>query len=101
MLKNCARALLALMLAVAVVVSSMQPAEAGRGGRFAAGVAATLLGLGLLGAYAHGHERHHYRECYPGPERCGWVRRRCFHNNYGDYVCRGGRYTCWREDYCD
>ncbi len=101
MVKKITQSLLALTLALGVVVSSMQPAEAGRGGRFAAGVAAGIIGLGLLGAYGHARDRHYDRECYPGPERCGWVRRRCFYNHYGDYVCRGGRYTCWRDEYCD
>ena len=32
---------------------------------------------------------------------CGWVNRRCFENSWGDSVCRGGRYTCWRPTYCD
>ncbi len=106
MLKTFTRTALAAIVGVAVVASPMQPAEAGRGGRFAAGIAAGIIGLGLLGAYAHGRDRDYYddrdnRECYRGPERCGWVKRRCFENDYGDVVCRGGRYTCWRENYCD
>jgi hypothetical protein len=105
MLKRIMHALMALALIAGVTASSIGPAEAGhRGGRFAAGVAAGIIGLGLLGAYAHARDRHYYSahdECYPGPEECGWVNRRCFYNSWGDYVCRGGRWTCWRPTYCD
>jgi hypothetical protein len=99
------QALMALSLVAGIAVSSVQPAEAGRGGRVAAGVAAGIIGLGLLGAYGHARERDYYYrshgECYPGPEECGWTNRRCFTNSWGDRVCRGGRWTCWRPTYCD
>lgn len=104
MMKKLMHALMALTLIAGVGASSIQPAEAGRGGRFAAGVAAGVIGLGLLGAYGHAREREYYRasgECYPGPEECGWRDRRCFENRYGEMVCRGGRWTCWRPTYCD
>jgi hypothetical protein len=101
MMKKIMHALMALML-MAGVTASIQPAEAGRGGRVAAGVAAGIIGLGLLGAYAHSRDRHYaHDECYPGPEECGWKNRRCFTNSWGDTVCRGGRWTCWRPTYCD
>jgi hypothetical protein len=105
MIKKLMQSLMALALVVGVTASSVQPADAGhRGGRVAAGVAAGIIGLGLLGAYANSRERHYYRssgECYPGPEECGWTNRRCFENEWGDRVCRGGRWTCWRPTYCD
>ena len=108
MMKKIMHALMALSLIAGVPASSIQPAEAGRGGRVAAGVAAGIIGLGLLGAYGHARERdydrHYYRssgECYPGPEECGWRNRRCFTYSWGDTVCRGGRWTCWRPTYCD
>jgi len=105
MMKKMMSALMALMLVAGVTVSSIQPAEAGRGGRVAAGVAAGIIGLGLLGAYAHSRDRDDYysarERCYPGPEECGWRNRRCFENSWGDTVCRGGRWTCWRPTYCD
>jgi hypothetical protein len=109
MIKKIVNALMAVMLMAGVTASSIQPAEAGRGGRVAAGVAAGIIGLGLLGAYSHArdrdYDRHYYRsgggECYPGPEECGWKNRRCFTNSWGDTVCRGGRWTCWRPTYCD
>jgi len=105
MLKKFLHSLMALALIAGVSASSIQPAEAGRGGRVAAGVAAGIIGLGLLGAYGHARDRDYYyaREggCSPGPEECGWTNRRCFENRWGDYVCRGGRWTCWRPTYCD
>ncbi len=105
MMKKIMQALMALTLVVGVAASSIQPAEAHRSGRgVAAGVAAGIIGLGILGAYAHSRDREYYRasgECYPGPEECGWKNRRCFTNSWGDRVCRGGRWTCWRPTYCD
>lgn len=102
------KTLLSLTLASAMVFGTMvttaEQAEAGRGGRVAAGVAAGIIGLGLLGAYAHARDRHYYRShggCYKGPERCSWKGRHCFENRYGDYVCRGGHYSCYRPTYCD
>jgi hypothetical protein len=97
--------LMALLLAFGTVTATTtHPAEAGRGGRIAAGVAAGIIGLGILGAYAHARDRHYrgYDEvCYKGPKECGWVGRRCFENRWGEVVCRGGRWTCWRDTYCD
>lgn len=101
MLKKIGSCLVALTLAVGVVASSIQPAEAGHRGNFAAGVAAGVIGLGVLGAYAHAREREYYPRCHLGPEECGWRGRHCFENRYGEHVCRGGRYTCWRREYCD
>jgi hypothetical protein len=104
MMKKLTNALMAACLIAGISASSIQPAEAGRGGRIAAGVAAGIIGLGLLGAYGHARDRDYYShagECYPGPEECGWKNRRCFTNSWGDTVCRGGRWTCWRPTYCD
>lgn len=102
MLKKALYSLLAATMAVGVLASTYQPAEARRGGRIALGVGATILGLGLLGAYAHSRERgYHHSHCYKGPEECSWKNRRCFENRYGDVVCRGGHYTCWRPTICD
>ncbi len=98
--------MMAILLAFGTVAATTaQPAEAGRGGRVAAGIAAGIIGLGVLGAYAHARDRHHYRGydevCYKGPKECGWVGRRCFENRWGETICRGGRWTCWRDTYCD
>lgn len=104
MLKSLLSPVLAVALAIGTLGASNVPAEAGHG-RFAAGVAAGVIGLGLLGAYAHARDRHYYRDyepaCYKGPRECGWVGRRCFEDRYGETVCRGGRWTCWRDTVCD
>ena len=108
MLKKILGSLMAMTLAVGMITAQPSTAEAGhRGGRVAAGVAAGIIGLGVLGAIAHADEhrnRGYYRssgECYPGPERCGYSNRRCFYNSWGDYVCRRGEYRCWRETICE
>jgi len=104
MFKKIVQSLMVLTLAGGVIASSSDGAEA-RHGRFAAGVAAGIIGLGVLGALAdrryHDDDYDRAGGCYPGPEQCGWVNRRCFENRWGDYVCRGGRWTCWRPTYCD
>ncbi len=109
MLKKLMASLLVLTLAFGTVMTTnIAPAEAGRSGRVAAGIAAGIIGLGVLGAYANARERGHdrgYRAydevCYKGEKECGWVGRRCFENRYGDEVCRGGRWTCWRDTVCE
>jgi hypothetical protein len=96
------------LMAVAMVTSvgistAVQPAEAG-GRNVGVGIAAGIIGLGILGAYANARDREHYRSsggCYKGPEQCSWRDRHCFENRYGDYVCRGGVYRCYRPTICD
>jgi hypothetical protein len=109
MFKKLLGSLMAATVALGALTMQPAPASAGHGGRVVAGVAAGIIGLGVLGAIAGAHEREHRRyyyssgggECYPGPERCGYSNRRCFYNDWGDYVCRGGQYRCWRETICD
>jgi hypothetical protein len=108
MLKKSMHALFALTLAVGTAAVSAQPAGAGHwhhrhhhhhrgnGGSFAAGVATGVIGLGLLGAIASRGPH-----CYDGPRRCEWRGRHCFENHYGEWVCRGGHYSCWRPTICD
>lgn len=105
MLKKLTGLVMALVLAIGASVSAPEPAEA-RGGRVAAGIAAGIIGLGILGAMssARARDSYYYRsheECYPGPERCGWVDQHCFENSWGDRVCRGGRWSCWRRTVCE
>jgi hypothetical protein len=103
MLKRIMRVVVAAGLMLGTVAALSAPAEAGRGGRVAAGVAVgTLLGLGIAGAYAG--PRYYYGpgpECYRGPRQCDWVGRSCWYNRFGEYVCRGGEYRCWRPTICD
>ena len=95
------------LLADAIVAQSFrafppQDADAHRrGGGVAAGVAiGTILGLGIAGAYA-GPRYYDGPGCYAGPRHCDYVGRSCWFNRYGERICRGGEYRCWRERVCD
>ena len=84
------------------------PAEAGRRHRhLGVGIAAGIIGLGILGAiaesqrYRHGPVYRSYGGCYKGPRRCRWVRGGCWINRWGERVCRRGVRRCWRPTYCD
>ena len=92
-------------LAAAVVlgsaISQSEPAHAGRGGRVAAGVAAGIIGLGILGAYSSARARGYYGTCYEGPRECYYRPGSCYINRYGDEVCRRGYQVCERRRYCD
>lgn len=106
MFRKLAHPFMALTLAFALAAAAAQPAEAGRGGRAAAFIGGTLLGLGIAGAIAHAHGHGHvyyddYPSCYKGPLRCKWVKGPCYYNKWGDYVCRRGYERCWRPTYCD
>ena len=95
-------AALALLFSVFVVTS--EQAEARRGGGLGAGlVFGTILGLGIAGAYAG--PRYYNADvppgCYRGPRQCGWAGRRCWVDRYGEQVCRGGDWRCWRPTVCD
>jgi hypothetical protein len=93
---------LALAMVLGLAVSATQPAEAGRGGNVGVGLAVgTLLGLGIAGAYAGPRYYGAPAGCYRGPRQCDWVGRSCWTNRYGEYVCRGGDYRCWRPTVCD
>jgi hypothetical protein len=110
--KTIARATLGLALVLGLNAAATRPAEASRDGSLAAGVAVgTLLGLGIAGAYVG--PRSFYRPsypygpayfgpgCYPGPQQCGWAGRSCWRNPYGEMVCRGGEWRCWRPAICE
>ena len=101
MLKKLMQSAAALVLVAGIAAASSQPAEARRG--FGPGVAiGTFLGLGIAGAYAG--PRYYYDDgpaCYRGPRQCDHVGRSCWYNSYGERVCRGGEYRCWRPTICD
>jgi hypothetical protein len=101
MMKKFMQSAAALAFAAGVFAVTAQEADAhGRGGRVAAGVAiGTILGLGIAGAYAG--PRYYGPACYPGPRQCGYVGRSCWYNRYGERVCGGGEYRCWRAEVCD
>lgn len=103
MLKKIAHGVAALALVAGIVVSSTQPAEAHRRGLGAGIAIGTILGLGIAGAYAGPR---YYRDdygpaCYRGPRQCDYVGRSCWYNRWGERICRGGEYRCWRPTYCD
>jgi hypothetical protein len=106
MIRQILHCVMALMLAAGMAAVSGQHAEAGGRG-IAAGVAAGIIGLGILGAAAHARDGYDYEDdydgggCYRGPRRCEWENRHCFENRYGDTVCRGGDYVCHRPLICD
>jgi hypothetical protein len=94
-MKKLLSAVTALTLALGVVASSSEPAEAGRGGRIAAGVAAGVIGLGILGAYAHARDRHYYAgSCYRVGGGCYWKEGHCWYNRWGERHCRRGYRVC-------
>lgn len=102
-MKKLMSALLALTFVFGLAAASTTQAEAGGRG-VAAGVAAGIIGLGILGAAAdaRAYDRYGYDDrCYPGPEECGYRGGGCFENEYGEEICRRGRYTCWRRTVCD
>lgn len=109
MLKRLTTALMALVVSFGALTASAPQAEARRG--FGAGVglgvAAGIIGLGALSAAAHANGPRYYSRyddgevCYRGPRECHWAGRRCFENDWGEVVCRGGRYVCDRPLICD
>ena len=110
MFKKITNALMALTMVLGMTLASAPQAEARRG--VGLGIAAGIIGLGLIGAASQAHAydrgpRYYSRyedegeRCYRGPRECHWAGRRCFENRYGDEVCRGGRYICERPVVCD
>lgn len=104
MLKKITSLVMAVVTMIGLSLAVAEPAEARRGRNVGVGIAAGIIGLGILGAYAHARDRdgsYHRSNCYKGREECGWSNRRCFENRYGDTVCRGGVYSCHRPTICD
>ena len=101
MLKKIMHAGLALTLLAGTGMMTANTASADRGGRTAGIVAGSIIGLGVLGAYAASREPAYYgRSCYPGRQRCDVVGQRCYYNRYGEYVCRDD-VRCYRPQVCD
>jgi len=105
MFKKFANALMALTAVAGMTLAAVPKAEARDG--FGVGVAAGV-GLGVLGAavatrnfYGPRYYSRYDDGCFRGPRECHWSNRRCFENEYGDTICRGGRYICDRPLICD
>jgi hypothetical protein len=103
MMKKIVQGAAALALVAGMVAATAPAADAhGRGGGVAAGLAlGTILGLGIAGAYAGPRYYADGPGCYPGPRQCGYAGRSCWYNRYGERICRGGEYRCWRPQVCD
>jgi len=105
MVKKLQHAFMALVMAFGLMASAAPQAEARHGRGVGLGIAAGIIGLGILGAArAHADDRYYSRYddgCYYGRRECHWAGRRCFENEWGDEVCRGGRYVCDRPLICD
>ncbi len=100
------KALLAVMIIGGIETAAVSPTQAHDRGGVAAGVAVgTLLGLGIAGAYDrpryYAAEPYSYGPgCYVGPRHCDWVGRNCWYNRFGERVCGGGEWRCWRRRIC-
>jgi len=101
MLKKLMQSALAFALVAGIAAASAQPAEAHRRGVGAGLAIGTILGLGIAGAYAGPRYYDDGPACYRGPRQCDYAGRRCWTNSYGERVCRGGEYRCWRPTICD
>jgi len=109
MMRRFGNAMMALAAATSMTLAAIPDAQArhGRGAAVGAGVAAGIIGLGILGAAAAARDRPRYYSryddgaCYRGPLECRWTGRRCFENEFGDTICRGGREICERPLICD
>ncbi|HEX4893564.1 MAG TPA: hypothetical protein VFV47_09775 [Hyphomicrobiaceae bacterium] len=103
MIKKLMNAGMALALVAATGIATAPTADAHRGARTAGIVAGTVIGLGVLGAYAASRDRgpaYYERTCYEGRKRCEVVGQRCWHNRYGEYVCKDD-VRCYRPRVCD
>jgi hypothetical protein len=92
----------ALGLTLALVMAHSHEAEArkGRGAAFAAGIAAGVIGLGILGA-AEAEARRSGGGCYKGRRVCDVIEHDCFYSRSGDYICPAPERRCYRPTICD
>jgi hypothetical protein len=105
MMKRFVHGLMALTVAGGLALAAAPQAEA-RGRDVGVGIAAGIIGLGVGAAIADSARGPRYYSryddrCYRGEERCHRTPRRCFENEFGDTICRGGRYICERPLICD
>jgi hypothetical protein len=105
MLKKLMTLVLAATFALGTLATTTEQAEARRGAGIAAGVAAGIIGLGILGAAANANRYYGpgygYRPaCYLGPRECHYAGGRCWYNRFGEYVCGRGAYRCYRPTIC-
>ena len=106
MIKKLMSLVLAGAFAVGAIVTTPQPAEARRGAGIGIGIAAGIIAGAAIGSYAYGYPRYYRYSsydsgCYQGPRQCRWVGRDCDTNRFGDTVCHGGNYRCYRPTICN
>jgi hypothetical protein len=102
MFKKLTSLAMAAVMMAGLSLGAVQPAQARDGRGVGVGIAAGIIGLGILGAAASARGDGYQRSsCYKGREECAWSDRHCFENRYGDTVCRGGVYRCYRPTICD
>ena len=103
-MRSLIKPVFALAVATGLMAANAAPASAdywGHGPGFAAGVAAGIIGLGIIGAEAARDRPYYGAACYPGPLECHMVEPPCFHNENGDYVCPRPERRCFHRQYCD
>ena len=101
-MKTILKSLLVVGLAAGITSATLGDAQAQHrrgGGGVAAGVAAGIIGLGILGAYSS--RGHAYSPACYNKEVCGYGERRCWENRYGETVCKSGEYRCWTRQFCN
>ena len=104
MFKKLTSLSMAVTFAALAAGATFDTADAGyrRGAGVGVGVAAGIIGLGILGAAAANARPYGYGgSCYPGPRQCDYGGRRCWFNRYGEQVCGGGEYRCYRPTICN
>jgi hypothetical protein len=82
----------AVALVAGTMAATVQPAEAGRRGNIGVGIAAGVIGLGILGAYSGA--RAYNGSCYRVGGGCSYREGKCYINRYGEEVCRRGYKVC-------
>ncbi len=100
----------ALTLAATLMSASVVPASAdywhgrywgyrGPGPGYAAGVAAGIIGLGIIGLAARDH--YYNAGCHPGPLECHDMAPPCYPDAYGHPICPPPAQRCFRREYCN
>ncbi len=102
MMKKLMPLALTAVVAIGGIATTFDQAEARRGRGVGLGVAAGIIGLGIIGAAAANAGPRYYGGggCYPGPRQCYRAGGSCYYNRYGDYVCNPGRMVCSRPMIC-
>lgn len=102
-MKKLMSAALAAIVVAGAIATTANEAEARRGRGVAVGVAAGIIGLGILGAAASANAGPRYYRgggCYLGPRECYRSGGSCWYNRFGEQVCSRGQMVCRRPTIC-